>query len=289
MRRREYEGAGDFRLMQELIQRTWNPRSRLHIGDVAWERSVNAARRGTGWRTAFWEDGGQVVAWGWAELPDHLSLVVDPAQPDVAAEVIAWFQALAQDGACSILEDETHLSSALEAAGFRPDESAPYFTHHRISLDELRTPVVPEGFVLRHVEPAEVERRAEGHRAAWSDWGPSKVTDEDFAAVMSAWPYQRELDWVVEAPNGDFAASALIWYDDVNQVGLVEPVGCAPQYRRRGLAQAVNLAALHALRDAGATSATVCPRGDDAYPKARALYQSIGFKPGARSKLYVPS
>lgn len=287
MKRRDFEGPDDLRLMQDLVQRTWGPRSRLHIGDVAWERSVNSRLHQDTWRTALWEDNGQVVAWGWAELPNHLSLVVDPARPEVAAEVIQWFRTLAPEGACSILENETHLVSALEAAGFHPKEEAPFFTHHRISLSDLRSPVVPDGFTLRHVRPDEVEKRAAGHRAAWSDWGPSKVTDEDFAAVMTTWPYRPELDWVVEAPNGDFVATALIWYDEVHRVGLVEPVGCAPQYRRRGLGQAVNLAALHALREAGGTEGLVCPRGDDGYPQARALYQSIGFKPGARTRLYV--
>jgi GNAT superfamily N-acetyltransferase len=287
MRRRDFESSDDVRLMQDLVQRTWSLRSRFHVGDVAWERSVNSARSGDTWRTALWEDAGQVVAWGWVELPDHLSLVVDPARPEVASEVIEWFCSLAPKGTCSVLESETHLVSALEAAGFHPDDEAPFFTHHRISLSDLRTPVVPDGLTLRHVRPGEVERRAAGHRAAWSDWGPSKVTDEDFAAVMTAWPYRPELDWVVEAPNGDFVATALIWHDQVNGIGLVEPVGCAPEYRRRGLGQAVNLAALHALREAGGTDAIVCPRGDDGYPKARALYQSIGFEPGARTRLYV--
>jgi ribosomal protein S18 acetylase RimI-like enzyme len=206
----------------------------------------------------------------------------------VAAEVIAWFRALAPEGACSVLETETHLVSALEAAGFLPKPDEPFYTHHHISLSDLRSPVVPDGFTLRHVRPDEVEKRAAGHRAAWSDVAPSQVSDEDFAAVMSTWPYRPELDWVVEAPNGEFAATALIWYDEVHRAGLVEPVGCAPAYRRRGLGQAVNLAALDALREAGGTEARVCPRGDDDYPQARALYQSIGFKPGTRTELYVP-
>ena len=287
MQRRDYADPADLRLMQGLIQRTWSKRSRLHIGDIAWER--NAIPREESWRTSLWDDDGQVVAWGWVELPDHLSLVVDPARPELAAEVIAWFRSVATAPrlACSVLEDETHLVSALADAGFRADDDLPFYTHHRLSLSDLGTPVVPEGFTLRHVLAGEVEKRAEGHRAAWSDWGPSKVTDENFAGVMNCWPYRPELDWVVEGPDGDFVATALIWLDEVHGVGLVEPVGCAPQYRRRGLARAVDLAALHALREAGATEALVCPRGDDGYPQARALYQSIGFKPGPRTVTYV--
>lgn len=274
--------------MQELVQRTWTPDSRLHIGDVAWQRNAVPGSESS-WRTSLWEEDGEVLAWGWAELPGRLSLVVDPAHPDLAAEVVRWFRGVATGEAvsCSVLEKEAHLISALKDAGYRLDEQTPFFTHHRLSLNELGSASVPEGFALRHVQPREVEKRAAGHRAAWSDWGTSKVSAESFGAVMSCWPYRPELDWVVESPDGDFVATALIWLDELNRVGLVEPVGCAPSYRRRGFAQAVNLAALAALRDFGATEALVCPRGDAGYPIARKLYQSIGFRPGHRTITFV--
>ncbi|RZU19860.1 ribosomal protein S18 acetylase RimI-like enzyme [Kribbella rubisoli] len=281
----EYAGPDGLSDMQELVQRTWSPVSRLHLGDVAWERSVNARRSSANWRTAVWRDGDDVVAWGWLAQPGHLLMTVDPGRPELAATVVEWFQATA-DGpqlAAGVLETERHLLAALESAGFQLVDDAPYYTHHWISLDALAEPVVPEGLTLRHVQQDEVAKRAAAHRAAWSDLAPSKVTDDDMAEVMSTWPYRPELDWVVENEAGDFVASALIWLDEQHQVGLVEPVGCAPEYRRRGLGAAVNLAALHALREAGGTKAVVCPRGDDGYPQARALYQSFGFRPGSRT------
>ncbi len=286
----EYAGRDGLREMQELTQRVWSPASRLHIGDVAWERSANAGRA-DGWRTAVWraggagDDAGQVVAWGWLAQPGHLLMSVDPARPELAETVVDWFRNTAEgpELAAGVLETEQHLLDALESAGFRQDDAAPYYTHHWISLDALDKPVVPDGLTLRHVGADEVGKRAAVHRAAWSDLAPSKMTEEAMGEVMSAWPYRSELDWVVENEAGEFVASALIWLDEQHQVGLVEPVGVATAYRRRGLGQAVNLAALHALREAGGTRAVVCPRGDDGYPKARALYQSIGFRPGSRT------
>ncbi|MEV6285322.1 GNAT family N-acetyltransferase [Kribbella sp. NPDC051770] len=282
----EYAGRDGLREMQELTQRVWSPASRFHLGDLAWERSANAARSAD-WRTAVWRDGtvGPVVAWGWLEQPGHLLMAVDPARPELADQVIHWFRETA-DGdqlATGVLETEHHLLAPLEAAGFRRDDQSPYYTHHWISLDALATPVAPDGLTLRHVRADEVAKRAAVHRAAWSDLAPSKMNEGAMAAVMSAWPYRSELDWVVVNEAGEFVASALIWLDEQYQVGLVEPVGVATAYRRQGLGQAVNLAALHALRAAGGTRAVVCPRGDDGYPKARALYQSIGFKPGSRT------
>jgi GNAT superfamily N-acetyltransferase len=84
-------------------------------------------------------------------------------------------------------------------------------------------------------------------------------------------------------------ASALVWLDPATSVCLVEPVGCVPEHRGRGLAAAVTLGALHQAREAGATRAQVSPRGDDAYPGPRRLYQSLGFRPGARTVTWTRS
>jgi ribosomal protein S18 acetylase RimI-like enzyme len=288
MRQRDYTDDGDLRAMQDLVQRVWSRDTSWHIGDLAWQRASNPHLAHT-WRTALWEEGGEVMAWGWVELPDVLNLVVDPARPELADAVIAWFEQAGEGErlSCMVLETERHLVAALERAGYMPDRDAPYFSHHHMTLDALDSPVTPDGFILRHVHADEAERRAASHRAAWSDFGPSRMTTEGYTALMATRPYRPELDWVVEGPNGDFVATALGWLDEVNRVGLLEPVGCAPDYRRRGFARAVNLATLRAMRAAGAEWAIVNPRGDEGYPIPGKLYRSIGFQPGARTVTYV--
>jgi hypothetical protein len=47
------------------------------------------------------------------------------------------------------------------------------------------------------------------------------------------------------------------------------------------------LAALHALKRAGARLALVGARGDDAYPVPRRLYFGLGFSAYARTEAYV--
>jgi GNAT superfamily N-acetyltransferase len=109
-------------------------------------------------------------------------------------------------------------------------------------------------------------RRVAVHRAVWH---PSRVTEASYRNVMTAWPYRGRLDWVVEAPDGRFAAQCLVWLDEHNAVGELEPVGTLPEFRRRGLARTVCLAALHAARDAGARKAVVYPViGDPKFPAA---------------------
>jgi len=301
MRRRDYAGPDDLLAMQRAVQRGWTPRRRWHVGDLAWARHAEPGRE-PGWRTTLWQDDGDhaVLAWGWAGLPGHLDLHVDPTRPQLAAEVLAWFeQATAgSQRSVTVLETEAHLVAALDRAGYRPRAKAPFFQHCLLNLDRsLPAPRLPDGYRLRAVRPDEAPARAAAHRAAWHperigelhappvDLGDAEsgVTTEGYRAVMGAWPYRHDLDQVVEAPDGTLAAFALGWLDQANQVGELEPVGTDPRHARRGLGSAVSLACLHALRDAGATRAVVYPRGDGAYPVARQLYLGLGFRPVART------
>ncbi len=141
--------------------------------------------------------------------------------------------------------------------------------------EERPEPVVPEGFTLRTVRnEADFHQRVAVHRAVWA---PSRLTEESYRKVMRAWPYRSDLDCVVEAADGTFAAYVLCWYDDDNRVGEFEPVGTHPDYRRRGLGAAVCTYALRRLQEEGARQAIVYAEGRDEDEPSRALYESVGF------------
>jgi ribosomal protein S18 acetylase RimI-like enzyme len=261
--------------MQRLAQRIWSLSSHCHIGDLAWQRNQHTGRE-PDWPTALWEDGGEVVAWGWAELPGTLDLLVDPARPELAGEVLAWFADVAAPGTVTVLDAETHVIAALQERGYTPRDSDHYRYLVR-TLNELPPPTLPDGFRARPVQAGDLAARVAVHRAAWH---PSRVTEDSYQNVMASWPYRPGLDWVIEAPDGRFAASCLVWLDGHNGVGELEPVGTDPEFRRLGLAHAVCLAAMHALRDAGAGRAVVYP------VHAVPLYAGLGFTQYARTHTY---
>jgi predicted N-acetyltransferase YhbS len=282
--------ADDLRAMQRAVERTWTPLSRWHVGDLAWGRYSGP----DGDRpAALWWDGPRVMAWAWSEL----GVYVDPGHPELAGEVLGWFGG----GPVTVLDREEHLVGALRRSGHRAVEEAPFFRHCVIDLDSLAVPELPGGYRVRPVRAGEAAARAAVHRAAWRpgrvgrlfvppvDLGPgdSAMNADTYQAVMDAWPYRRDLDLVVQAPDGALAASALGWLDEVNRVGELEPVGTDPRHERRGLAAAVSLACLHALRAAGATRAVVYPRGDDRYPTPLRLYRRLGFRPVGRTVTYA--
>jgi ribosomal protein S18 acetylase RimI-like enzyme len=142
-------------------------------------------------------------------------------------------------------------------------------------LADVATPEVRPGYLLRHVVlPDDLERRVDVHRSAFGrPERPSRLTVESYSAVTSAGLYRPDLDWVVEAPDGSFAAFCLAWLDAENRVGLLEPVGAHERHRRAGHASAACRGALGALAAAGAERAVVTAGS----PAARALYRSVGF------------
>ena len=291
--RRDFAGPEDLRAMQDMASRLWSPTSRFHPGQLAWSRyyrPVDPARLDEGEAIAVWSDEGETVGFGWAEAPDWLELQVAGDRLDVADELVDWFEEIsdAETQSAFVMEHDV-TEQALAAAGFVPQPDAPWFTHHLLALSDL--PDVPrvEGYRYRHVEPHDVGHRAAVHAAAWSDFGPSKVDETAYRQLMAAWPYRHDLDWVAVDDRDAMVASVVVWFDEATGVGLVEPVGCVPEHRGRGLAGAVTLAALHRLRDLGGRLAQVSPRGDDDYPGPQRLYRSLGFRPTARTLTWTRS
>ncbi|GIG56372.1 N-acetyltransferase [Longispora fulva] len=286
MTRFDYAGPADLRAMQGLAARLWSPRSRWHVGDLAWNRYLHVGREPE-WATSLWEFDGEVVAWCWAEESGEVSLCVDPARADLVDEVLAWGLAAFDVAAHEawILDAEEHLAAGLVRADFAARTDGPFFLHTARPLEDVPTPALPAGFTVRPV-------RGAADAAGWADvhgsaFHPSRVTAESYLNVTAAWPYRAAFDHVVVAPDGRFAAYCLGWYDEANRVGEFEPVGTRPEFRRLGLARAVCASVLHAFRAAGGESAVVRPRGDDEYPQALALYTDLGFTGYARTVSYA--
>jgi predicted N-acetyltransferase YhbS len=271
--------------MQRLVQDAWalaGPKNERHVGDVAWAATQHA-RREPEWRRQLWEGDGCLVAYGWLFRPRTLDWQLDPRRPELLRDVLDWFEAEAEEEPLetSALADDRAAIEILRARGYAEVTGVPWFAHLLRDLDEIPQPEPPESYTLRSVHgERDLERRVDVHRRAWE---PSRFTLESYRNVRETWPYREDLDCVVEASDGSFAAYALAWYDDENRVGELEPVATHPEYRRRGLGRAVNLFALHRLRDAGAERAVVLCRGDDEYPIPKRLYESVGFRQHSRS------
>ena len=251
---------GDLSLLTQLAKELW-PKAQCAYGQIAWWA---AAMPHGDWEARLWYDGGDLVGWGWLTSETELEFQVRPTQRAQLDAIIEW----ARPQELMVASDDEDAIARIRAHGLEHDPDAPWIRENRRSLEEFEEPRVPEGYTLRTVEPADWHSRVEAHRSAFH---PSRFRDDVYEFVRSTPDYRADLDCVAVAPDGSIAAYTLAWLDDVNLVGELEPVGTHADYRRLGLARAVNLFALHRLRDKGATTALVACRGDEAYPAPRAL------------------
>jgi ribosomal protein S18 acetylase RimI-like enzyme len=151
-------------------------------------------------------------------------------------------------------------------------------------LRSLAEPVeeaaLPEGFEVR--PPAngeEEERRVALHNAVFGN-----VLVERYRRVTRFCTYRRDLDLVAVAPDGTFAASCLLWYDERARMAQIEPVGTLASFRRQGLGRSVILEGLRRARDRGAEVGYVRPQ--DPEEGLVRFYESCGFRVSRRDYIY---
>jgi len=183
-------------------------------------------------------------------------------------------------------DDDPETIRILSREGYERQEM--YFNcYHRDLREPVPAPVLPTGFTIRPIAgEAEAAMRAALQRDAFLPKG-SKTYEEGTLrqlAVMKMPQYDQELDLMVMAPDGTPAAGCICWVDPVNRVGLFEPVGTRPQFRRQGLATALMLAGLQRLRERGMQVALVIgahPGKEEkstAFTSSRFVYEAVGFQ-----------
>ena len=88
--------------------------------------------------------------------------------------------------------------------------------------------------------------------------------------------YVPEHEIFVTAADGQVAAFCTIWTDELNKVGLFEPVGTHPDFQRKGLGKSLLFEGLRRLKSEGMNEASICvPNTNSA---AIGLYEAVGFQ-----------
>ncbi len=133
-------------------------------------------------------------------------------------------------------------------------------------------PILPPGYRLKSL--ADDNDLVKTDRALWRGFdhpGEPPADGIEGRRLMQSTPhYRRDLNIVVEAPNGDFVSYSGIWYVAANRIGYVEPVATDPDYRRMGLGRAAVLECVRRCGELGATVVFV--------ESAQPFYLGIGFE-----------
>jgi ribosomal protein S18 acetylase RimI-like enzyme len=152
----------------------------------------------------------------------------------------------------------------------------PEYQRRREMSQPIPEALVPKDYILRALgDESELPARS------WVSWKAFHPDEPDekykgwdwYRNVQRAPLYRRDLDLVIVAPSGEFAAFVTLWYDEVTRTAAFEPVGTHPDHQRKGLGKALMAEGLRRVRDLGATLCTVGSYSE----AAGALYASLGF------------
>jgi GNAT superfamily N-acetyltransferase len=174
-----------------------------------------------------------------------------------------------------IYDYDKTLITAVQARGYERHEKSTLWDAVYHVDGEIPKPMLPEGYRLRSMadEGSDIDHRRKAFGLAFNhpdpgDW-PSRIS---YQGLQQAPDYRTDLDMYVVAPNGEYAAFCIAWWDAANRIACLEPVGTIPEHRRRGLARAAVLAAIRRVEALGAKRVFV---GSD-----QAFYLSLGFELG---------
>lgn len=289
-------GDDDYWRLRELLRRAMVANGRR-------QRSWHVARLDYWWwfvnpdithldptkQVVLWEDAaGEIVAAVNPEGPGEAHLQVDPgiasAELDEAMiEVAEARLAATRDGQrrLQLFVDaaDTTRQAILARRGFRRLEQAGVgeWQHRRELSDPLPDMPATPGYEIRPMgDGLELLERcyASGLGFHGDDIAVARQNRDDpawYRHIQAAPTYRRDLDIVAVARDGAIAAFCGAWFDDVSRTAYLEPVATVPAHRRRGLALACILEALHRLRAMGCLVAFV--GGYSA--EANALYGAV--------------
>lgn len=288
---RPYSGAKDLQSMIDLLVAV-RPADRITDFPSVVDLREALALTNVQDNTRLWFDANdQIVGFAFVDPYNNLRFEFDQqaAHPDIESEIVTWGvecirRAMQESGEfltldASCRDDDTERIALVEQHGFVIQEMRSL--HMVRSLNEpIPTPQVPVGFRIRHVTgEQEVKALVALHRAAF---GTENMTVEERLAMMRVPEYDSELDLLVIAPDGRFAAycTCSISREENERTGrnegYTDPVATHPDFQRRGLARALLLTGFHKLEQRGIDTAVLGTSSENVAMQRTA--KAVGFR-----------
>jgi predicted N-acetyltransferase YhbS len=140
-----------------------------------------------------------------------------------------------------IYEHDEQLRAIARRRGYRRDSDRYEEDSELLIRGGLPQPNLPGGFAIRSMaDENDLERRRKAFGRGFNHEDPKEWPSLfSYQELQNAPDYRKEQDLYVVAPDGEFVSFCILWWDERNRIGILEPVGTVPEHRRKGLARAV--------------------------------------------------
>jgi GNAT superfamily N-acetyltransferase len=142
-----------------------------------------------------------------------------------------------------------------------------------LGLKEELPVKLAEGFYFKRGDEVTNNEKGQAHARAFGYYEETLYRERSpigYQAISETPDYRPDLDLYVLSPDHEIAAFATMWYDQQNRIGILEPLGTIPQYRRLGLGRASIMQLANQVKQAGGLKIYV-GSGDE-------FYRRIGFQ-----------
>jgi predicted N-acetyltransferase YhbS len=305
VRRREYEPERDFVRVRDFLAHTYRAFGRLlnwRIERWNYARYFVAPMLGAFGQAEhriedslqairFWEetvglwenDAGEIVGVVNMEHPDRdhpgfgeAFVQRHPQYVFLLDEMLNYAQAtLANEKTNSlhiyVYDDDAPLQTLLQRRGYEPNvQDVGYDSEFVVG----RRPEVelPAGYVLQSMaQENNIELRREIFGRAFNHPEPAEWPSAfSYQELQRAPDYRPDQDLYIVGPDGRYVSCCIVWYDALNRLGILEPVGTHPDFRQMGLGKAVVLAGIGRAAALGAEKVCV--------GSGQRFYEAIGFE-----------
>ena len=171
-----------------------------------------------------------------------------------------------------IYEHDEQLKAIAQSRGYQRDANRYEEDSELVIQGGLPEPGLPEGFAIQSMaDENDLERRRKAFGRGFNHEDPKEWPSLfSYQELQKAPDYRKEQDLYVVAPDGEFVSFCILWWDEQNRIGILEPVGTVPDHRRKGLARAVVHEAVRRAAALGAEKVVVGAGLD--------FYLAIGFE-----------
>lgn len=176
---------------------------------------------------------------------------------------------------------KNNIINVLTNRGYSQEER--FETDSSMNIEGIFNVELPEGFRIIEAKDVSVSSRGLAHGKAFgnTDSDTPEYLEEriiGYTGLVKAPDYKGDLDLCIIDKKGEIASFTTVWYDEVNSIGILEPVGTIPKYRRLGLGKAVIYEGINRIKRLGAKKIHVGSNQN--------FYKAIGFNVEATTEIW---